>query len=139
MNILTYYYNGKGLEYFTNIVSISYSITQGTDESLRKRGIKYRHYTPLAPDWKTIVGPYRDGLITESEYIRRYHLLLDKRNPHQIVSELGEDAILLCYENPTLFCHRHIVARWLTLNGYPTTEYEYTTPLNPTLEEEWKF
>lgn len=30
---------------------------------------------------------------------------------------------LLCYEKPEDFCHRHLVAQWLTENGYQCTEY----------------
>ena len=29
-----------------------------------------------------------------------------------MMSDLGEDAILLCYETPEDFCHRHVVAWW---------------------------
>lgn len=137
--IQTYFYNGKGLEQFSNVVSISYSITPGTAGKLVQQGIKYSHYKPLAPDWKSIVGPYKDGLITENEYVRRYHLQLDKLDPKKVVEELGENAILLCYETPNLFCHRHIAARWLTLHGYQTSEYEYKKPLPKTLEEEFIF
>lgn len=137
--IQTYFYNGKGLEQFSNVVSISYSITPGTAGKLVQRGIKYSHYKPLAPDWKSIVGPYKDGLITENEYVRRYHLQLDKLDPKKVVEELGENAILLCYETPNLFCHRHIVARWLSLHGYQTNEYKYEKPLPKTLEEEFIF
>jgi uncharacterized protein (DUF488 family) len=30
--------------------------------------------------------------------------------------------ILLCYEKPGDFCHRHLVADWLTKNGLKTIE-----------------
>ena len=30
---------------------------------------------------------------------------------------------LICYENPSDFCHRHLVAKWLTENGFPCEEY----------------
>lgn len=33
------------------------------------------------------------------------------------------DIILLCYEAPGEFCHRHIVAQWLTSAGYICEEY----------------
>ena len=32
--------------------------------------------------------------------------------------------VLLCYETPDKFCHRHIVAEWLTKNGFPCKELE---------------
>lgn len=31
--------------------------------------------------------------------------------------------VLLCYEGPGDFCHRHFVAQWLTANGYPCEEW----------------
>jgi len=32
---------------------------------------------------------------------------------------------LICYEKPSEFCHRHLVAKWLTNNGINCTEWEY--------------
>ena len=31
---------------------------------------------------------------------------------------------LICYEKPSDFCHRHLVADWLMSNGYKVKEYE---------------
>ena len=31
----------------------------------------------------------------------------------QEIYDLLKDKVLLCYEDPLLFCHRHIVAAWL--------------------------
>lgn len=33
--------------------------------------------------------------------------------------------ILLCYECPEAFCHRHIVAKWLNDNGYDCEEIRF--------------
>lgn len=35
----------------------------------------------------------------------------------------GKDIVLLCYETPEKFCHRHLVSKWLTFGGYETNEY----------------
>lgn len=32
--------------------------------------------------------------------------------------------VFICYERPEKFCHRHLVAEFLTKNGYDCTEYE---------------
>ncbi len=32
---------------------------------------------------------------------------------------------LVCYEKPTDFCHRHLVADWLNKNGIECKEYEF--------------
>jgi len=36
-----------------------------------------------------------------------------KLTPKQVVEELQEGSVLLCYEGPGKFCHRHVVAEWL--------------------------
>lgn len=41
------------------------------------------------------------------------------------VSE-GRDAVLLCYERPEDFCHRHLVADWLTEHGQPCEEFQFS-------------
>lgn len=35
----------------------------------------------------------------------------------------GADIVLLCYEKPTDFCHRHLVAEWLTKGGFKCEEW----------------
>ena len=39
--------------------------------------------------------------------------VLDTLDPHKVRGDLGEDAILLCYEDPGKRCHRRLVADWL--------------------------
>lgn len=40
------------------------------------------------------------------------------------VCNVGEnDIALICYEKPTDFCHRHLVADWLNKNGFKCDEY----------------
>ena len=41
--------------------------------------------------------------------------------------ENGEDKdiALICYEKPSDFCHRHLVAEWLKQNGVPCEEYVF--------------
>lgn len=36
----------------------------------------------------------------------------------------GKDIALICYEKPTDFCHRHLVAEWLNENGYECEEWK---------------
>ena len=37
---------------------------------------------------------------------------------------VGEnDIALICYEKPSDFCHRHLVAEWLNQNGYKCEEW----------------
>lgn len=39
----------------------------------------------------------------------------------------GKDVVLLCYEKPGDFCHRHLVAEWLKENGFDCNEYSFDT------------
>ncbi len=40
--------------------------------------------------------------------------VLDRLDPHKIIRDLGGDNfILLCWEDPGVFCHRRVVAVWL--------------------------
>lgn len=35
------------------------------------------------------------------------------------------DIVLICYEKPGDFCHRHLVAEWLNKNGFRCEEWNY--------------
>ena len=78
-------------------------------------------YRKLAPKYKTCYLPYIQGKIDSQEYTARYtYEVLNKLNPQTVYNELcdrgGPNAVLLCYEKPEQFCHRHLVARWLNLS-----------------------
>lgn len=54
--------------------------------------------------------------------------ILKSLEPAIVVNELlrlsgNKNIVLICYEKPSDFCHRHLVAEWLTANGYPCSEY----------------
>ena len=36
---------------------------------------------------------------------------------------MGDDVALLCFEPEGKFCHRSLVAKWLTDSGFPVVEY----------------
>jgi len=72
-----------------------------------------KQYKTLAPP-KHLLDLYKVGKIGEEAYDEIYHRrVLWFLRPQNILEELGNDAILLCYEKPEKFCHRHIVANWL--------------------------
>lgn len=50
-----------------------------------------------------------------------YRDVLNHLDVHDVARAL-QDKILLCYEKPGDFCHRHIVAEWLRNNGYECEE-----------------
>ena len=54
-------------------------------------------------------------------YTIKYFNLLDNLDAETILDEIEQlsnkqDCVLLCYEKPFQFCHRHIVADWLKTN-----------------------
>ena len=63
---------------------------------------------------------YRDEFRTEN---------LERLDPYKLVCGLQEmignrhEFALICYEKPTSFCHRHLVAEWLNENGIPCEEW----------------
>lgn len=70
-----------------------------------------RVYRALAPT-SDILNEYRVGGNVDI-YITRYiDEVLGILDPKQVYEELGEDAILLCWEGRDKFCHRRLVAEW---------------------------
>lgn len=77
-------------------------------------------YPKLAPklsfwsEWHEMKDkvPFEESTIF---YIENYYnLVLSKLDPNEVYEDLN-NSILLCYEDSSDFCHRHIVAVWLEL------------------------
>jgi uncharacterized protein (DUF488 family) len=83
-----------------------------------------RQYKKLAPKIGFFKKYKEDG--DEAAYREQYQKqVLDQLDPREVYEELGERAILLCYEKPGDFCHRHLVAEWLMKHlGITITELE---------------
>lgn len=96
------------------------SIAQLLD--MRDRGISIAGETPCDFKGKRVykkLAPKRwfhdkykkDG--NQAFYTKQYYTeVLDKLDAATVYKELGDDAILVCYEPPGEFCHRHLVAKW---------------------------
>lgn len=75
---------------------------------------KGEEYKKLAPPTEII--KIEDKKLYTKLY---YERVLNKLDPKVVYEELGENAVLLCYENyddcisNKRYCHRHIVAEWL--------------------------
>ena len=73
------------------------------------------HYPKLAPKAYMMKRE-----ITDEEYTVMYRRdVLGRLRPEVVVREIeeltrGRDAALLCFEKPGDFCHRRLVAQWLT-------------------------
>lgn len=98
------------------------SIARGTPS-----WFKGARLTELAPN-PTLLHRYKQKLITEEQYKKEYLYQLDSLRWGNILKVLHEynceDTILLCYEPPSKFCHRHILAEYLTENtDFYVSEY----------------
>jgi len=95
----SYFAKYKGL----NAVSIALS---------KPKWYQCGEYKQLAPTWN-LLNKYKLDR-DEEYYIKHYYEdVLSKLDPKQVYEELGEDAVLLCWEKSLDFCHRHIVSEWL--------------------------
>lgn len=59
------------------------------------------------------------------EYIER---VLSPLSPEKVVEDLlfignGKPVLLVCYEKPAAFCHRHIISKWLNDAGIKCEEF----------------
>jgi hypothetical protein len=70
-------------------------------------------YIDLAPSFELITDYKR--YYDQSRYVLRYAIeVLSKLDPFKVIQDL-DDKVMLCYEKPGSFCHRHIVAKWLNV------------------------
>jgi hypothetical protein len=84
---------------------------------------KGREYKKLAPpNW--LLQDYHKGLSIEDYELYYYSEVLSRLNACEVVHDLGNNAILLCWESASDFCHRHLVAKWLNKEiGIEVEEY----------------
>lgn len=106
--------------YFGNVrnlseASIKVSIARGEPKFFD--GFSYKK---LAPSWDLV------KIKDENIYTKRYKKeVLDRLDPFQVYKDLGENAVLLCWEKPGDFCHRRLVAEWLEENlGISVPEFK---------------
>ena len=95
----------------------TYSISGDRGKVENYKGKCYPKLAPKKEFWK--VWHDNIGKISEEEntkyYIEQYYKeVLSKLDPMETYEELKYD-VLLCYEEPEEFCHRHIVAEWFNL------------------------
>jgi len=74
------------------------------------------HYPPLAPTWD-LVKAYKAGDVDVQGYTKIFKEHLSTLDSAKVVADLKDGDVLLCYEKPTDFCHRQLVAQWLNESG----------------------
>ena len=80
-------------------------------------------YLPVAPAWDLVKG-IKNGTITREQYTEAYRYHLDSLGEQKVLAGLQDGDVLLCYERPGDFCHRHILAEWLNEKGHTVIEME---------------
>ena len=91
-------------------------------------GYHGRWYKKVAPSW-SIYSEYKDSGDSDRYTKRFLSEILAKRNPQQVYQDLYNLAdetsnfAMICYEKPGDFCHRHLVAEWLTKAGISCQEW----------------
>lgn len=88
-------------------------------------------YTKLSPN-TSILFSYKEGKLDQDGYVRRFiNEVLNQLDYKAVIADLEaltnanqENIVLLCYEKPSDFCHRHIVAEWLNYNKIDCKEVE---------------
>lgn len=74
------------------------------------------------PDWDIIKLVKNDkSRSARAKYVSEYEKILNKLNPKKL-GRLYQNCVLLCYEKPDDFCHRHIISRWFNQNGIECKE-----------------
>jgi hypothetical protein len=101
-------------------------------------------YPKLAPTWP-ILNDFKKNSVFDHDaavaiYIKAYQEnILNKLNQKTVFNELtamcpDNDIILLCYEAPNKFCHRHLVSQWFRDAGIEAEEcYPQLQPLKQLL------
>ena len=94
-------------------------------------GYKGFQYKKLAPKYDFFMEWKRTG--DNDYYIKCFNeFVLSCLDPAEVVNDLFDlvgksdqsaDIALVCYEHPKDFCHRHLVANWLTKCGYTCEEF----------------
>lgn len=99
---------------------------------------KGKSYLALAPTWDIVLG-VKNKTITQDEYTEAYNKILSKLNPQAVANELGDGAIMLCYESPNDFCHRHLVSEWMRKAGIDVRELLPEDPKQKQVEDLFSF
>ena len=116
---------------------------------------KDKCYPALAPKfsfwkiWHDNIGKVSEEFNNRYYVQEYYNQVLSKLNPEKVYRDL-DYSILLCYEDNTMFCHRHIVAAWFELllgqkvpevkiNNYKIVETSRPEYIKGYLEDVMKF
>jgi hypothetical protein len=113
-------------------VSIAGKTPKWLEDSLIKIH-KFKELMPKYEWWKIWHEKFKDDYESETSkkwYEEKYiETVLSKLNPNDTQFCLYDlsnrkNVILLCYETPEKFCHRHLVSKWFMKNGIMCRELD---------------
>lgn len=110
--------------YFANIKNLPENLRLVSIARSTPKYVNCEKCSELFPDWE-IINLVKSNPCKESEekYTEVYKKQLEKLDAEEIANKL-QNSILLCYEKPGDFCHRHLVAKWLRKSGISCIEYK---------------
>lgn len=115
--------------YFAGLKHVPESIVPISIAQFPIKGWAGLSYPKLFPPKDLLAWVKQSGKHEEfkAEYIKQ---VLQGLDPETVKHEIelltkGKDAILCCYEKPTDFCHRHIVAEWLGISEHTSTKQSH--------------
>lgn len=123
----------------------TYAISGNRGKDANYNGKSYPKLAPKLQFWK--VWHSNIGIVSDEEnnkfYIQEYYAqVLSKLDPEEVYREL-DNSVLLCYEDNTEFCHRHIVAAWfeillgVTVPEEKTVNFDIITVARPSFIKEY--
>jgi len=109
----SYFAKARKIQDKSKLVCIARFAPKGTDMAMAPE---------LMPPKEVLFRYKKDGdMIAYTESYTQD--VLSKLDPAEIAKKY-QNKILLCYERPEAFCHRHLIAAWLNSNGYDCKELE---------------
>lgn len=116
--------------YYAKLKKIPKEIEPISISRWKPKGISIFSYPNLRPD-ESLLAWWKNCKQTEEDkekYIDEFTKKLNSLDFEKVKQELnklshGKDIVLLCYEKPEDFCHRHLVAEWLRSHGEECTEW----------------
>jgi len=71
---------------------------------------------------KGLLRRHKAGQVKQDQFIEEFLDHLGTLDSENILSQLSDGDVLICYEGSDKFCHRHIVAEWLASKGIEVRE-----------------
>ncbi len=121
-NIYTGYFDNIN-KYMAQNLNVE-GITRFPPDILGKYGLINHEY--LAPS-KELLLSYKNGEINRDRFIKTYMQFLNDNEDyiHDIVTwtlDKDKDTIWCCFEKPSDFCHRHLLAAFINEHGWATVK-----------------